>query len=141
MAAELIKLRGFEKAALTRIATFLTTVSSETSIISIKTDFLGSNIYLDYWEEGPMAVIQQIPKTYDSYEEAWTKLMNRYDKKKTNRENLLTTFFSKNSISYVNNSNLRLLADNSEQVVRGLKYVDKGYRARYLDHLHAFKQS
>ncbi|GIY34359.1 hypothetical protein CEXT_641451 [Caerostris extrusa] len=33
MAAELIKLRGFEKAALTA---FLTTVSSETSIISIK---------------------------------------------------------------------------------------------------------
>ncbi|GIX79041.1 hypothetical protein CDAR_231881 [Caerostris darwini] len=36
MAAELIKLRGFEKAALTRIETFLTTVSSETSIINIK---------------------------------------------------------------------------------------------------------
>ncbi|GIY54015.1 hypothetical protein CDAR_534771 [Caerostris darwini] len=36
MAAELIKLLGFEKAALTRIATFLTTVSSEISIISIK---------------------------------------------------------------------------------------------------------
>ncbi|GIY45884.1 uncharacterized protein CDAR_226571 [Caerostris darwini] len=32
--------------------------------------------------EGPMAVIQSIPVTNDSYEEAWTKLMNQYDKKK-----------------------------------------------------------
>ncbi|GIY91009.1 hypothetical protein CEXT_148451 [Caerostris extrusa] len=36
MDAELIQLRGFEKAALTRLETFLTTVSSEISIISIK---------------------------------------------------------------------------------------------------------
>ncbi|GIY28922.1 uncharacterized protein CDAR_621401 [Caerostris darwini] len=231
MVAQLIKLRGFEKAALTRIETFLTTVSSETSIISIKdrlvrlkkifskileyesalpqeqsemdeienryfdakevlqlllepttrdeltmdlnscflyssfgttSDFRMSRLnipvfYGDYNQwlpfkdlfksvvhnnktltniqrfqyllgllgEGPMAVIQHIPVTNDSYEDAWTKLMNRYDKKKQIVNNLLATFFSHHSISHVNASNLRLLADNSEQVVRGLKCVDR----------------
>ncbi|GIY88023.1 uncharacterized protein CDAR_368841 [Caerostris darwini] len=72
-----------------------------------------------------MAVIQPNPVANDSYEEAWTKLMNRYDKKKQIVNNLLDTFFSHNSISHVNASNLRLLADNSEQVVRGVKCVDR----------------
>ncbi|GFT77393.1 uncharacterized protein TNCV_106701 [Trichonephila clavipes] len=56
----------------------------------------------------------------DSYEEAWQKLLDRYDNKKQIVQSLIKTFLDQKPISEANCFNLRKLLDTSDECLRGL---------------------
>ncbi|GFX25721.1 uncharacterized protein TNCV_4337051 [Trichonephila clavipes] len=61
-----------------------------------------------------------MPISNDSYEEAWQKLLNRYDNKKQIVQSLIKTFLDQKPISEANCFNLRKLLDTSDGCLRGL---------------------
>ncbi|GFX71507.1 uncharacterized protein TNCV_2694951 [Trichonephila clavipes] len=65
--------------------------------------------------------MKHIPLSNESYEEAWGKLIDRYDKKKRIAYALISTILDQKGISQVNTTNLRNLVDTSDEVLRGLK--------------------
>ncbi|GFV11213.1 uncharacterized protein TNCV_2719561 [Trichonephila clavipes] len=69
----------------------------------------------------PASLIKHIPLSNESYEEAWGKLIDRYDKKMQIVYALIKTFLYQKGISQVNMTNLRNLVDTSDEVLRGLK--------------------
>ncbi|XP_054713576.1 uncharacterized protein LOC129223037 [Uloborus diversus] len=71
--------------------------------------------YLKGLLEEPAAIIKHIPVCENGYDEAWQKLLNRYDKKKQIVNSLLKTFIEQPNIIKVNGCNLRQLADTSDE--------------------------
>ncbi|GFX35228.1 zinc finger MYM-type protein 1 [Trichonephila clavipes] len=61
-----------------------------------------------------------MPISNDSYEEAWQKLLYRYDNKKQIVQSLIKTFLDQKPISEANCFNLRKLFDMSDECLRGL---------------------
>ncbi|KAF8763414.1 hypothetical protein HNY73_021601 [Argiope bruennichi] len=85
----------------------------------------------------PASLIKHIPLSNDSYEEAWGKLMDRYDKKKKIINALIKTFLEQRGISQANSTNLRNIVDTSDEVLRGLKSLGEEASSRdpWLIHL------
>ncbi|KAF8785634.1 hypothetical protein HNY73_011149 [Argiope bruennichi] len=85
----------------------------------------------------PASLIKLIPLSNDSYEEAWGKLMDRYDKKKKIINALIKTFLEQKGISQANSTNLRNIVDTSDEVLRGLKSLGEEASSRdpWLIHL------
>ncbi|GFX71822.1 mariner Mos1 transposase [Trichonephila clavipes] len=107
---------------------FLTSVHSQTSLGNIK-----KFQYLEgLLSDEPSSLIKHIPLSNESYEEAWGKLIDRYDKKKQIVYALIKTFLDQKGISQVNMTNLRNLVDTSDEVLRGLKAL--GTEATNRDH-------
>ncbi|GFS46730.1 uncharacterized protein TNIN_200811 [Trichonephila inaurata madagascariensis] len=78
----------------------------------------------------PANIIKHIPITEVAYNEAWEKLLARYDKKKQITLSLIKTFMEQPSFNYTNSSNLRNIADTSDEVIRGLKSIDTKAESR-----------
>ncbi|GFT85643.1 uncharacterized protein TNCV_4253541 [Trichonephila clavipes] len=68
----------------------------------------------------PASLIKHMPISNDSYEEAWQKLLDRYDNKKQIVQSLIKTFLDQKPISEANCFNLRKLLDTSDECLRGL---------------------
>ncbi|GFT99436.1 uncharacterized protein TNCV_3238941 [Trichonephila clavipes] len=68
----------------------------------------------------PANIIKHIPISETAYNEAWEKLLARYDKKKQIIFSLIKTFMEQ-SFNDTNSSNI---ADTSDEVIRGLKSID-----------------
>ncbi|GFX19887.1 uncharacterized protein TNCV_1434471 [Trichonephila clavipes] len=78
----------------------------------------------------PANIIKHIPITETAYNEAWEKLLARYDKKKQIIFSLIKTFMEKPSFNDTNSHNLRNIADTSDEVIRGLKSIDSKAESR-----------
>ncbi|GFX07343.1 DUF1758 domain-containing protein [Trichonephila clavipes] len=65
-----------------------------------------------------------MPISNDSYEEAWQKLLDRYDNKQI-LQSLIKTFLDQKPISEANCFNLRKLLDTSDECLRGFKALGK----------------
>ncbi|GFR27856.1 uncharacterized protein TNCT_180321 [Trichonephila clavata] len=78
----------------------------------------------------PENIIKHIPITETAYNEAWGKLLARYDKKKQIIFSLIKTFMEQPSFNDINTSNLRSIADTSDEVIRGLKSIDTKAESR-----------
>ncbi|GFQ85683.1 DUF1758 domain-containing protein [Trichonephila clavata] len=78
----------------------------------------------------PANIIKHIPITETAYNEAWEKLLARYDKKKQIMFSLIKTFMEQPSFNDINTSNLRNIADTSDEVIRGLKSIDTKAESR-----------
>ncbi|GFT03175.1 uncharacterized protein NPIL_305551 [Nephila pilipes] len=76
------------------------------------------------------SLIKHIPLSNDSCEEAWEKLMDRYDKKKKIIHALIKTFLDQKSISQANLANLRNIIDTSDEVLSSLKALGKEATSR-----------
>ncbi|GFR09260.1 uncharacterized protein TNCT_183641, partial [Trichonephila clavata] len=63
----------------------------------------------------PANIIKHIPITETAYNEAWEKLLARYDKKKQIMFSLIKTFMEQPSFNDINTSNLRNIADTSDE--------------------------
>ncbi|GFW37207.1 uncharacterized protein TNCV_5021051 [Trichonephila clavipes] len=63
----------------------------------------------------------------ESYEEAWGKWIDRYDKKKQIVYALIKTFLDQKGVSQVNMTNLRNLVDTSDEELRELKAFDEAH--------------
>ncbi|GFR15207.1 integrase catalytic domain-containing protein [Trichonephila clavata] len=87
----------------------------------------------------PANIIKHIPITETAYNEAWEKLLARYDKKKQIIFSLIKTFMEQPSFNDINTSNLRNIAHTSDEVIRGLKSIDTKAESRdediYMDDL------
>ncbi|GBM89948.1 hypothetical protein AVEN_88668-1 [Araneus ventricosus] len=100
---------------------FVSTVQSQTSLSnSQKFQYLKALL-----SDEPASLIKHIPLSNDSYEEAWGKLMDRYDKKKQIVHALIKTVLDQKSISQANTTNLRNLVCAVDEVLRGLKALGK----------------
>ncbi|GFW71559.1 uncharacterized protein TNCV_2309941 [Trichonephila clavipes] len=107
---------------------FVTAVYSQTSLGNIqKFQYLKGLL-----SDESAFLIKHIPLSNESYEEAWGKLIDRYDKKKQIVYALIKTFLDQKGISQVNMTNLRNLVDTSDEVLRGLKAF--GTEATNKDH-------
>ncbi|GFY45911.1 uncharacterized protein TNIN_61631 [Trichonephila inaurata madagascariensis] len=96
---------------------FVTAVHSQTSLSNIqKFQYLKGLL-----SDEPVSLIKHIPLSNESYEEAWGKLIDRYNKKKQIVYALIKTFLDQKDISQVNMTNLRNLVHTSDKVLRGLK--------------------
>ncbi|GFU47968.1 integrase catalytic domain-containing protein [Trichonephila clavipes] len=78
----------------------------------------------------PANIIKHIPITETAYSEAWEKLLARYDKKKQIIFSLIKTFMEQPSFNDTNSSNLRNIADTSDEVIRDLKSIDTKAESR-----------
>ncbi|GFS52304.1 uncharacterized protein TNCV_4850291 [Trichonephila clavipes] len=78
----------------------------------------------------PVNIIKHIPITETAYNEAWEKLLARYDKKNQIIFSLIKTFMEQPSFNDSNSSNLRNIADTSDEVIRGLKSIDTKAESR-----------
>ncbi|GFX81304.1 DUF1758 domain-containing protein [Trichonephila clavipes] len=78
----------------------------------------------------PANIIKHIPITETAYNEAWEKLLARYDKKKQIIFSLIKTFMEQPSFNDTNSHNLRNIADTSDEVIRGLKSIDTKAESR-----------
>ncbi|GFY52485.1 uncharacterized protein TNIN_85981 [Trichonephila inaurata madagascariensis] len=78
----------------------------------------------------PANQFMHIPITETAYNEAWEKLLARYDKKKQINFSLIKTFMEQPSFNDTNSSNLRNIADTSNEVIRGLKSIDTKAESR-----------
>ncbi|GFR17754.1 uncharacterized protein TNCT_11751 [Trichonephila clavata] len=78
----------------------------------------------------PANIIKPISITETAYDEAWEKLLARYDKKKQIIFSLIKTFMEQPSFNDINTSNLRNMADTSNEVIRGLKSIDAKAESR-----------
>ncbi|GFV14646.1 uncharacterized protein TNCV_2586191 [Trichonephila clavipes] len=96
---------------------FVTAVHSQTSLGNIQK----FQYFKGLLSDEPASLIKHIPLSNESYEEAWGKLIDRYDKKKQIVYALIETFLDQKGISQVNMTNLRNLVDTSDDVLRGLK--------------------
>ncbi|GFV20708.1 uncharacterized protein TNCV_777531 [Trichonephila clavipes] len=101
-------------------------VSGQNISIAIPTEQFNANFRLPklnipVFSDEPASLIKHIPLSNESYEEAWGKLIDRYDKKKQIVYALIKTFLDQKCISLVNMTNLRNLVDTSDEVLRGLK--------------------
>lgn len=76
------------------------------------------------------SLIKHIPISDATYEEAWSKLNNRYDNKRQIVTSLIKTFLEQPVITYSSFSKLRQLADTSDEVVRGLKALGEEASSR-----------
>ena len=85
----------------------------------------------------PLSLIKHIPLSNESYEEAWNKLNERYDKKKQIVYSLISTFLEQKAVSSANLNNLRGLVDTSDEITRGLKALGEEATSRdpWLIHL------
>ncbi|GFT81907.1 uncharacterized protein TNCV_3908821 [Trichonephila clavipes] len=68
----------------------------------------------------PASLIKHMPISNDSYEEAWQKLLDRYNNKKQIVQSLIKTFLDQKPISEANCFNLRKFLDTSDECLRGL---------------------
>ncbi|KAF8786764.1 hypothetical protein HNY73_008437 [Argiope bruennichi] len=112
---------------------FVSTVHSQLSLSnSQKFQYLKGLL-----SDEPASLIKHIPLSNDSYEEAWGKLMDRYDKKKKIINALIKTFLEQKGISQANSTNLRNIVDTSDEVLRGLKSLGEEASSRdpWLIHL------
>ncbi|GFW34112.1 DUF1758 domain-containing protein [Trichonephila clavipes] len=101
-------------------------VSGQNISIAIPTEQSNANFRLPklnipVFSDEPASLIKHIPLSNESYEEAWGKLIDRYDKKKQIVYALIKTFLDQKGTSLVNMTNLRNLVDTSDEVLRGLK--------------------
>ncbi|GFW10508.1 uncharacterized protein TNCV_893031 [Trichonephila clavipes] len=101
-------------------------VSGKNISIAIPTEQSNANFRLPklnipVFSDEPASLIKHIPLSNESYEEAWGKLIDRYDKKKQIAYALSKTFLDQKGISQVNMTNLRNLVDTSDEVLKGLK--------------------
>ncbi|GFY54371.1 uncharacterized protein TNIN_339271 [Trichonephila inaurata madagascariensis] len=71
-----------------------------------------------------------IPITETAYNEAWEKLLARYDKKKQIIFSLIKTFMEQPSFNDTNSRNLRNIADTADEVIRGLKSIETKAESR-----------
>ncbi|GFW85020.1 uncharacterized protein TNCV_1612691 [Trichonephila clavipes] len=78
----------------------------------------------------PANIIKHIPITETAYNEAWEKLLARYDKKKQIIFSLTKTLMEQPSFYDTNSHNLRNIADTSDEVIRGLKSIDTKAESR-----------
>ncbi|GFQ75004.1 uncharacterized protein TNCT_683171 [Trichonephila clavata] len=78
----------------------------------------------------PANRIKHIPITETAYNGAWEKLLARYDKKKQIIFSLIKRFMEQPSFNDINTSNLRNIADTSDEVIRGLKSIDTKAESR-----------
>ncbi|GFW52531.1 uncharacterized protein TNCV_404591 [Trichonephila clavipes] len=78
----------------------------------------------------PANIIKHIPITETAYNEAWEKLLARYDKKKQIIFSLIKTFMEQPSFNDTNSHNLRNIANTSDEVIRGLKSIDSKAESR-----------
>ncbi|GFS97761.1 uncharacterized protein TNCV_2559101 [Trichonephila clavipes] len=93
-----------------------TVVHSQTSLGNIqKFQYLKGLL-----SDEPASLIMYIPLSNESYEEAWGKLIDRYDKKKQIVYALIKTFLDQKGISQVNMTNVRNLVDTSDEVFKGV---------------------
>ncbi|KAF8778248.1 hypothetical protein HNY73_014988 [Argiope bruennichi] len=105
---------------------FVSTVHSQLSLSnSQKFQYLKGLL-----SDEPASLIKHIPLSNDSYEEAWGKLMDRYDKKKKIINALIKTFLEQKGISQANSTNLRNIVDTSDEVLRGLKSLGEEASSR-----------
>ncbi|GFY23550.1 integrase catalytic domain-containing protein [Trichonephila clavipes] len=65
-----------------------------------------------------------MPISNDSYEEAWQKLLDRYDNKKQIVQSLIKTFLDQKPISEANCFNLHTFLDTSDKCLRGLNALE-----------------
>ncbi|GFY30067.1 uncharacterized protein TNCV_4073801 [Trichonephila clavipes] len=95
---------------------FVSTVHSQVSISNVeKFQYLKGLLTNE-----PASLIKHMPISNDSYEEAWQKLLDRYDNKKQIVQSLIKTFLDQKPISEANCFNLRKLLDTSDECLRGL---------------------
>ncbi|GFQ98582.1 uncharacterized protein TNCT_68331 [Trichonephila clavata] len=95
---------------------FVSTVHSQISLPNIeKFQYLKGLLTNE-----PASLIKHIPLSNDSYEEAWQKLLDRYDNKKQIVQSLIKTFLDQKPIFEANSLNLRKLLDTSDECLRGL---------------------
>ncbi|GFV79408.1 uncharacterized protein TNCV_1903801 [Trichonephila clavipes] len=95
---------------------FVSTVHSQVSISNVeKFQYLK-----DLLTNEPASLIKHMPISNDSYEEAWQKLLDRYNNKKQIVQSLIKTFLDQKPISEANCFNLRKLLDTSDECLRGL---------------------
>ncbi|GFY47017.1 uncharacterized protein TNIN_277141, partial [Trichonephila inaurata madagascariensis] len=95
---------------------FVSTVHSQVSISNIeKFQYLKGLLTNE-----PASLIKHISISNDSYEEAWQKVLDRYDNKKQIVLSLIEIFLDQKPISEVNCFNLRKLLDTSDECLRGL---------------------
>ncbi|GFW27392.1 integrase catalytic domain-containing protein [Trichonephila clavipes] len=85
----------------------------------------------------PANIIKHIPITETAYNEAWEKLLARYDKKKQIIFSLIKTFMEQPSFNDTNSHNLRNIADTSDEVIRGLKSIDTKAESRDVCRQHS----
>ncbi|GFV35048.1 uncharacterized protein TNCV_1885861 [Trichonephila clavipes] len=84
---------------------FVSTVHSQVSISNVeKFQYLKGLLTNE-----PASLIKHMPISNDSYEEAWQKLLDRYDNKKQIVQSLIKTFLDQKPISEANCFNLRKL--------------------------------
>ncbi|GFX77722.1 uncharacterized protein TNCV_1106391 [Trichonephila clavipes] len=79
--------------------------------------------------EEPPSIIKHIPISENTYEEAWGKLLNDYDRK----TKLLPLQLKHSQIklpSHANSVNLRQLADTSDEIICGLKSLGQEASSR-----------
>ncbi|GFY23126.1 uncharacterized protein TNCV_3763661 [Trichonephila clavipes] len=94
---------------------FVSTVHSQVSISNVeKFQYLKGLLTNE-----PASLIKHMPISNDSYEEAWQKLLDRYDNKKQIVQSLIKTFLDQKPISEANCFNLRKLLDTSDECLRG----------------------
>ncbi|XP_055839162.1 uncharacterized protein LOC129907116 [Episyrphus balteatus] len=67
--------------------------------------------------------IRHILVTEENYDTAWEKLVDRYDKKKQIINNYIKTFIEQPQLNFASATQLRRLADTSDEVIRGLGTV------------------
>ncbi|GFQ97868.1 DUF1758 domain-containing protein [Trichonephila clavata] len=95
---------------------FVSTVHSQISLPNIeKFQYLKGLLTNE-----PASLIKHIPLSNDSYEEAWQKLLDRYDNKKQIVQSLIKIFLDQKPIFEANSLNLRKLLDTSDECLRGL---------------------
>ncbi|GFQ88899.1 uncharacterized protein TNCT_688581 [Trichonephila clavata] len=95
---------------------FVSTVHSQVSISNIeKLKYLKGLLINE-----PASLIKHISLSNNSYEEAWQKLLDRYDNKKQIVQSLINTFLDQKPIFEANSFNLSKLLDTSDECLRGL---------------------
>ncbi|GFW17282.1 uncharacterized protein TNCV_1957531 [Trichonephila clavipes] len=72
----------------------------------------------------PVNIIKHIPITETAYNEDLEKLLDHCNKKKQIIFSHIETFIEQPSFNDTNSSNLRNIADTSDEVIRGLKSID-----------------
>ncbi|GFX75056.1 alpha-tocopherol transfer protein-like protein [Trichonephila clavipes] len=115
-------LRGRAKAALTRTKNFI----DKDDQTFDKNDIRNKGLLL----LEPANIIKHIPITETAYNEAWEKLLARYDKKKQIIFSLIETIMEQPSFNDTNSHNLCNITDTSDEVIRGLKSIDTKAESR-----------
>ncbi|GFY37380.1 uncharacterized protein TNIN_424771 [Trichonephila inaurata madagascariensis] len=107
-----------------------TNVYNDNSDVVENVSNMKSNNFIGLLLSEPANIIKNIPITETAYNKAWEKLLARYDKKKQIIFSLIKTFMEQPSFNDTNSSNLRNIADTSDEVIRGLKSIDTKTESR-----------